>query len=55
MEQGMSNGQKAGTERPLRNYVAPKLSVYGAVSSLTAAGSMGSAEGSMMTDLTRRV
>lgn len=34
-------------------YAAPKLTVYGAMVSLTAAGSQGRPEGAMMTNLMR--
>ena len=50
----MSNDrQSAGRNVSARKYVSPRLTVYGAVTSLTAAGTAGADEG-MGTDPTRK-
>ena len=54
MEIGMSDDrQRAGKTMPAGKYESPKLTVYGAITSLTAAGSTGGDE-AMTTDPTRK-
>jgi hypothetical protein len=49
----MNSEKTERKEEPKKPYTSPTLVVYGSVSKLTKGGTGGSAEGSMITDLTK--
>jgi hypothetical protein len=54
MEEKPTDLKKERTVAKKKVYTPPTLNVYGKLTELTAAGTMGANEGSMITDLTRR-